>query len=142
MIRAFFDTSALFSAIVSADGGSRELLKRHHRGEISLVMSDYVRLEVERNLSQKVSAKAGVMELLIDLLDMEIVHPQIDDVRKAMNYVEAKDAPIIAAALIANCTHLLTFDKQHLLGNENVAKESGLLVMTPGSLLQSLNTDN
>lgn len=141
MIRAFFDTSVLFSAIVSAEGASRELLKRHHRGEIALVISDYVRLEVERNLIQKVSSKAGVMDLLLDLLDLEIVHAPVEDVRRAMDYAEAKDAPIIAAALVANCTHLLTFDKQHLLDIEAVVKGSGLKVMTPGSLLQFLNAN-
>jgi len=125
MIRAFLDASVLYAAITSASGASRELLKWHKRGELRLVFSEYVRFEVERNLAAKAPQKSGSVELLIDLLDFDLAQPDKALIQKAMIYTEAKDAPVIAGALAGDCSHVLSFDKQHLLGNTRISKESG-----------------
>ena len=39
MTRIFFDSSALFAAILSSRGAARELMRRHMRGELTLVIN-------------------------------------------------------------------------------------------------------
>lgn len=139
MLRAFLDASVIYSAIVSGEGASRELLKRHIRREVTLVVSEYVLKEVANNMAKKSPDKSGSVGLLIDLLDLEIVTITAESVQETMVYTEPKDAPVVAAAIAGQCDYLLTYDKKHLLGNALIAENAGLIIGTPGDLLQKLN---
>jgi hypothetical protein len=50
-------------------------------------------------------------------------------------YVEPKDAAIIAAAIKAHPDYLATLDRKHLLDPPEVAARSGLTILTPGDVL-------
>ncbi|PJF39553.1 MAG: PIN domain-containing protein [Chloroflexi bacterium] len=140
MIKAFVDSSVLYASIISSSGASREILKRNNKGEIQLVITKYVVDETRDNLTAKNPDKAAALELLIDLVSFEFVDVSRKSVQDAVAYTEIKDAPVVAAAIAANCEYLLTFDKQHLLGNQRVAEKSGLTIATPGDLMQRLRT--
>ncbi|PJF39966.1 MAG: PIN domain-containing protein [Chloroflexi bacterium] len=141
MIRAFLDASALFSGIRSASGATRELFKWHLRGELQLIVSAYAVDECIRNLAEDFPDRVGAVEIVLDFLQPEEVNPTPDEVRQVAKYTTAKDAPIVAAALKAECSHLLTFDRKDLIDPPHVAKQSGLIILTPGDLLQQLRTD-
>lgn len=49
-----------------------------------------------------------------------------------------KDAPVVAAAVAANVDYLVTWDRKHLINPPEVAERSGLKVLTPGELMDSL----
>lgn len=138
MNRAFVDASVLYSAIVSASGGSREILKRHLKREIQMLVSEYVLDEVSNNLKSKSPEMAGTVSVLVDLLAFQIVQIDANAIRAAADYTELKDAPVVAAARSGQCDYLLTFDRKHLLNQPEIAKQSGLKIITPGDLLQIL----
>jgi predicted nucleic acid-binding protein len=135
MIRAFVDASVLYSAIISPAGGARELLKRHVRSEIELVVSHYVLEESHFNLTAKNPDLAGAVKLLLDVLALEIAETDTTGVKAAAQYTVLKDAPVVAAAIAGDCQYLLTFDRKHLLDQPDVAAKSGLTIITPGDLL-------
>ena len=138
MIRAFVDASVLYAALVSTSGASRELLRRHVSGQIELVVSPYVLEETRRNLAAKQPDKTGVIDLLLDVIDLKLVDATAEAIKDAAQYTTLKDAPVVAAARAGGCDYLLTFDKKHLLGNALVATQSGSRIITPGDLIQHL----
>ena len=138
MIKAFADASVIIASIISPTGGSRELLKRHSQGEIQLLVNLYVVLEAKRNLTQKSPHNVGNVDMLIDLLALELVDLEAQRVREVAEYTEMKDAPVVAGAIMGKCQYLLTYDKQHLLDKPEIATQSGLIIATPGDLLQFL----
>jgi predicted nucleic acid-binding protein len=72
-----------------------------------------------------------------DSLSAEIVTPTLDQIVSATAVVHPKDAPIVAAAVAANATHLVTFDRKHLMAKrEEIAAAFGLTVITPDQVFQ------
>ena len=132
MLRVFADTSVLFAAVYSATGYARELVLLAADGQLQIILSEDVIQEIERNLARKASAALPAWSVLLDVISPEIVpSPDIDMVRATARYTEPKDAPIIAAALVAGCDYVVTFDQKHLLLRPEVAEESGLRIVTP-----------
>ena len=143
MIRAFIDASVIYAAIVSRTGASRELLRRHVDGEVRLVASKYVLEETQRNLTNKSPNKVVAVELLLDVLRFDVIEIQTTVIQAVAQYVELKDAPVVAAAIAGQCAYLLTYDKQHLLNiAEMINQRTGLQVATPGDLIQYLRGDS
>jgi hypothetical protein len=78
------------------------------------------------------------IEIVLDFMQPEEINPTPDEVLQAARYTVAKDAPIVAAAIKGQCSHLLTFDRKDLINPPAVAQQSGLIILTPGDLLQQL----
>lgn len=142
MIRAFVDASVLFSGIRSATGASRELFKWHMSDKLHLVVSAYAIDECSTNLTQDFPDKAGAVEIVLDFVQPQQVNPTMEAIKEAAQYTVAKDAPIVAAAIQAECSHLLTFDRKDLINPPDVAQQSGLIILTPGDLLRQLRTNS
>ncbi len=54
-----------------------------------------------------------------------------------MEFVELKDAPIVAAAAFANADYLATYDRRHLLAKRaEIEQAYGMLAMTPDEILR------
>ncbi len=138
MIRAFADASVIYSAVHSATGASRELLRRHRAGLVQLVVSDYALVEAKRNLVKDTPDLAHAIDLFFEIYAFELVAPDLKSIQEAATYTVTKDAPIVAAAKHGLCKYLLTYDRQHLLGIRQVAEKSGLTICTPGDLVQLL----
>lgn len=138
MIKAFVDASVIYASLVSSTGAARELLKRRRRGEIQLIVSEYVLDETISNLKSKNPNMVGAVGLLVDILAFDIIEVDAKAVNAAAEYTEMKDAPVVAAAIAGDCTYLLTFDRQHLLNKPEIASQSGLVICTAGDLLQVL----
>ena len=104
----------MYSAVVSRDGGSREVLRRYLLGAVQIVISDYVIEEVRRNLKKKAPTKGSLFEYILKHVSLIVVNPDKPLVLAVAEYVELKDAPIVAAAQHADCSVLLTYDRKHL----------------------------
>ena len=136
MLRIFLDASVLFSAAYSSTGSSRALIREAIRGNLTLVVSPEVLEETKRNLEKKAPHVLDSYIALLSLLKPEIVEtPSQEDVWEAEEYVHSKDAFIIAAAKKAKPDYLTTWDREHLLKVSEVAKESGLIIITPDELM-------
>jgi len=114
----------LFAAALSPTGASRELLRESIRGNVALVLSNFVLAEAERNLMLKRP------DALAD--------PTSEEVAEAATYTVLKDAPIVAAARKANVDYLVSLDRKHLVSVAEVAQRSGLTVVLPEVVLDAV----
>lgn len=139
MCRIFVDASVLFAACYSKVGASRALFQMAARGEVALVISEHVLMEVEKNLRQKAPAAWPTFRELLNLVAAEVVvKPSLQEVKSAAAYTALKDAPIVAAALNAEVDYLVTWDRKHFVNDPKVAQESGLAIVTPDRLVAIL----
>ena len=114
----------MFAAALSPTGASRELLRESIRGNVALVLSNFVLAEAERNLMLKRP------DALAD--------PTSEEVAEAATYTVLKDAPIVAAARKANVDYLVSLDRKHLVSVAEVAQRSGLTVVLPEVVLDAV----
>ena len=63
--RAFLDTSALFAAIWSEEGGGRMLLRLGEAGAVQIVVSRQVLAELERAIRSKAPHALGSLAVLL-----------------------------------------------------------------------------
>ena len=75
MTRVFVDSSVLIAASYSASGASREIMRQAIGGQITLLVSDLVLEETERNLARKVPAALPAFRRFLDMLPSEMVRP-------------------------------------------------------------------
>jgi predicted nucleic acid-binding protein len=137
-MRAFIDASVLFAAAYSSTGASREIIRYALRGQVTLIISEFVLEEAERNLASKVPAAVDIFRQLIQAIPFEVSEPTAEEVRQAEAYTAHKDAPVIAAARRAQTGYLVSLDRRHLVGLPELAARSGLQIVLPEQFLQAL----
>lgn len=124
----FLDANVLFSAVYRAESRLLELWRLPH---CHLVTSRYALEEALRNLD------AAQRERLDDLVaDMVIVAEALPPRTSESWGLPPKDVPILAAAIHARCSHLLTGDVKHfraLLGTT----QGGVLILRPAEFLRT-----
>ena len=129
MNRLFLDANVLFSAAYREESPLRRLWRQPRA---DLVTSAYALVEADRHLD------AEQRRRLADLLeDVEIV-PDVpaDDLPPGIA-LRNKDAPILAAAIAARATHLITGDRRDF-GVHYGERIGGVLVLPPRDSLESL----
>ncbi|MDP3988383.1 MAG: PIN domain-containing protein [Candidatus Levybacteria bacterium] len=137
MIRVFIDSSVLFSACFSKKGASREIILNGIRGELELVISDYVKEEAERNLKEKAPEALPYLQQVLEAIPFKIAKPTLNEIERAALYVEIEDAPIVAGAKYAKADYLVSLDRKHLAGVVDATK-SGIKTVLPAQLLKEL----
>jgi uncharacterized protein len=139
MIRVFVDSSVLFSAAYSASGKAHDLIQLGISKQVMLVISDDVATEVRRNFAIDYPDRLAVVDFFFDQSAFEVAtDPTPEEIQTAARYTALKDAPIVAAALKAECSHLATYDHKHLLDRPEVAEQSGLKIVTPADILDEI----
>lgn len=140
MAKLFVDSSVLFAAAYSTTGAARDLVTMGIEKRVHLAVSDDVVVEVRRNFTAKYPDRLAVVAFFFDNAAFEITEsPTYDEVRRAAQYTVLKDAPIVAAAIKANCTHLITYDRKHLIDPPEVRQRSGLDILTPADAIDQIN---
>ncbi len=127
--RVLLDANVLFSAAWRA--GARLAALWEVPGA-TLVTSTYALEEARRNLEALRPAALARLERLCQQLE---VVEEVDLGLAVGTELAEKDVPILAAALGARCTHLLTGDHQHF-GRFFGGRLRGLLVLTPSRFLE------
>jgi predicted nucleic acid-binding protein len=127
--RLFLDANILFSAAYREDSGLLQLWKIL---DVELITSAYALEEARRNLDSQ-DQKARLNRLMQDL---EVLPERRDlDLPQGIDLVD-KDKPILAVALAAGATHLITGDRWHF-GNYFGKWIGQILVVTPRDYLNS-----
>ncbi len=140
-MRVFVDTSVLFSALYSSNGFARDLVFLAVDKQLAMVVSSDVLDEVERNLLAKIPERIDLWNRLLHMIAFEIAaDPSLEQVGLCEEYVARKDAPIVAAAILAEVDYLVTYDRKHLLEPEEVAARSGLLIVTPDKIVMQFKS--
>ena len=124
--RLFVDANVLFSAAYKPNS---HLLGLWHLLEAEIVASELAFEEARRNLA---ACRPDRLALLDELCQRVAVAPEAEGLPPALDDVELpdKDRPILAAAIAAGCTHLLTGDRRHF-GRLYGRRVAGVLILTP-----------
>ena len=137
MLSVFADSSVLIAGAGSKSGASRTVLVMAEIGLFRLILSRQVLDECERNLRKKLPRALPVLAELLANIDPEIVpDPPAEESIYWEAYIVRKDAPILAAAHLADADRLLTLDRQDF--TMDVAVESDLIILTPGEFVQEI----
>ena len=133
----FLDSSALFAAIVSADGAARALLLLAEAGRVRLLISEQVIAETERAIARKApGALAEVRQAIFQSQARILSDPDPQDVVEHLDWMaDPTDVPILLAAMHARVDYLVTLNRRHFLDDPQVAQRSGLRIGTPGDAL-------
>jgi len=128
--RLFLDANVLFSAAYRAEAGVMQLWRLP---ATALLSSEYAVDEARRNLGE-----TGQLDRL-DALLRDVVRVPAGTMSLASRegvQLPEKDWPIVAGALAARATHLITGDLQHF-GPHFGKKLFGVVVLSPAAYLRS-----
>jgi predicted nucleic acid-binding protein len=127
--RLFLDANVLFSAAYRQGSG---LLQLWNLPDVEKVTSVYALEEARRNLDTEARA-ARLNGLMLEVKVLPELREQ--DLPPGVDLAE-KDKPILAAALAAGASHLITGDRQHF-GCYFGKRVRQTLIMTPRDYLTS-----
>ena len=137
MLRVFTDASVLIAGAGSRHGASRAILTMAEIGLFKLVLSRQVLDECERNLQKKLPDALPVFAELLANIGPEILpDPPLEESARWETIIDAKDAPILAAAVMAGPDRLLTLDVKDF--TPAVAAQAGLIIQTPGDFVKEI----
>lgn len=138
--RAFMDASVLMAASVSETGTAYDLFGSARGGLVILVASEYALGETERNLYRK--APRGLRAFWELRQQLSIVDPVPELVVTVAAEVEPKDAAIVAGAVAARASYLVTYDRRHLLAKADLIQQRyHIETLTPGELLARIRAE-
>ena len=131
--RIFVDADVLFAGAASPNEHSASLviLRMAEITLIEAVTSEQVIAEVERNLLEKIPAAMPAFQMLVRRCLQVVSDPTVGEIRALSQVADAKDLPILAAAVRERCVYLATSYIAHFQpGVESVT------VLKPGDLVQ------
>ncbi|MEG4837564.1 PIN domain-containing protein [Microcoleus sp. B9-D4] len=137
MRRIFADSSVLIAGCGSRTGASRAVLTMAEIGLFKLVVSEQVLEECDRNLRKKIPAALPIFTELLTTINPEIQpDPSLEESSRWAGIIEAKDTPILAAAVLANVDRLLSLNTKDFTAE--VAAQSGLIIQTPAEFVTEI----
>jgi predicted nucleic acid-binding protein len=137
--RIFVDTSVIIAGVGSRVGASHAIMALAELGLLRPVVCPYVMDEAERNIQRKTpEALPRYREVQANIPWELIPDPDLEQVRTWIGVIVAKDAPVLAAAVIAHPHRLVTLDTKDFIEPPQVAARSGLRICTPGDLLREI----
>lgn len=135
--RIFVDANVLIAGADSRTGASNAVLRMAEIGLYRLVVSRQVLDETERNLRQKLPRALANFAEQVATINLEIApDPPAAETARWVGIIEAKDAPILATAVLARVDRFLTLNTKDF--TPAVAAQSGLLIQTPGDLIANI----
>ena len=135
--KIFADANVLIAGADSDSGASNVVLQLAEAGFFTLLVSRQVLDEAERNLRKKLPRSLPNFAAQMSRLQLKIVpDPTPGKTAVWKPIIEAKDAPILAAAVSANADRLITLNTKDF--TPKVAEHSGLIIQTPGEFIQEI----
>jgi len=134
--RVFLDTSVLFAAAWSEQGGARLILKLGEAGAVSLWVGPWVLREADAVLQRKSAASRPYLTLLLDRAQVQVGDEAgSETLERSLAIVGyLPDAQVLAEALEIGVGYFVSLDRKHLVGNPQVAALPFALG-TPGEFL-------
>jgi predicted nucleic acid-binding protein len=124
------DADVLIAGLLSRTGASHAILVLGELGLLRLVLPEAAVAEVRRNLVAKLPEAAPLFEEFLRAVPVQIHRPTSHDRERASELAEAKDVPILAAAIGAGARILVTHNIRHFRSGE------GVRVMRPRMLIE------
>lgn len=132
-LSVFVDANVLVSGARVETGASRVLLRLGEVGLLDLVVSEQVLAEAERAFFRLLPSALPAFRLLVEAACRRVddLPPKI--VARYRARAHPKDAPILAAAVEARCSSLVTFNTRDFR-----PRASEILIETPAELIARL----
>lgn len=135
--RIFFDANVVIAGSMSRKGASRALMMLAAAGVIRMVLSRQVLDEVERNLRNKLPHALPVMAEMLSHIAPEVVdNPPPEASAHWHEHIEAKNAPILEAAVLAGVDYLVTLNSRDF--TPQIATLSGLPIVSPAEFMERI----
>lgn len=138
MKKVFIDSSVLIAACGSEFGASALVLQYAKEGRIKLFLSIEVIMEAKKNVLLKMG-KINVQRLAFFLTTVPytIARPlKKRDIQKCSQWINAKDVPVLTAAMKTQSDFLLTLDKKHFLQPTVINFAKNLRIVIPGEFIK------
>ena len=114
------DADVLIAGLLSRTGASHAILVLGELGLLRLVLPEVAVDEVRRNLAAKLPEAAPLFEEFLRVVPVQIHRPTSRDRDRASELADAKDVPILAAAIGAGARLLVTHNVRHFRSSEGV----------------------
>jgi predicted nucleic acid-binding protein len=124
------DADVLIAGLLSRSRASHAVLVLGELGLLRLVLPEAAVTEVRRNLAAKLPEAAPLFEEFLRAVSVEIHRPTADDRERAQKLADAKDVPILAAAIGAGAPLLVTHNIRHFRSGQ------GVRVVRPRTLIE------
>ncbi len=138
MIRVFFDSSVIISAIISKTGGSRRLMELTKENKLTGVISQGILEEV---ISKTIKIRAGEREIISFVKDNGLLIREKVKETETEEFIglvtDPKDLHVLAAAKLTKCQYLVTLDKKHLLQANTKKQFKPLQIVSPKEFLEN-----
>jgi putative PIN family toxin of toxin-antitoxin system len=136
-LRVFLDTSVIIAGMVSGRGAAHEVLRLGESGVIQVYLSEQVLTEADRVFSAKFPTLIAEFHKFLRNLDPVLVDdPTRAEVSSIEGWINADDAPILAAAIKSRADCLVTWDLKHFQSRK-VTENVQLPIFTPGEFLEN-----
>ena len=133
----FVDANILIAGSASETGASRVVLAQAEYGMIQLVVTRQILLETERNIRLKLPAVLPRLSELLLHLNLHILDdPEPAQYARWLSIIEAKDAPILEAAVQCEPDFFLTLNSKDF--TTAVAQSTGLIILSPSEFVQHI----
>ncbi len=137
MRRVFVDANVLIAGADSQSGASNAVLKMGEVGLFQLVVCRQVLDEAERNLRKKLPRALPNFAAQLARLRLEILpDPSPDQVYPWEAIIEAKDAPILCAAVAGQVDRFITLNTKDF--TPQVAAHSGLVIQPASEFVEEI----
>lgn len=112
-MRLFLDANVLFSAVLRPEDREYAFFRLARQGRCRICSSVYAREEAERNLTRKAPALLRRFHEIMPLVELTAEPDEAHILWALAQGLPAKDAPILAAAVLARADRLVTGDRRH-----------------------------
>ena len=137
MMKVFLDSSVLVAASASKTGASAFVLGYCRRKKVLGYTSLDALGEAKKNVVLKLEPLSqNRFAFFLKHANILLVEdPSVEETAKCEKVINAKDAPILAAAVKGPASFLLTLDRKHFLKPEVMAFAKSLEILTPGEFV-------
>lgn len=133
--KVFLDTSVIFAAVLSPEGGARMVLRLGESRLVHLWIGRQVLRECEAVVRYKAAHSLSYLALLLDTagvqIGIEAGSTSLEHARRLVTY--PPDALVLAEAIESQPDWFLTHDHQHLL--KTATEKLSFRIGTPGDFL-------
>ena len=126
------DADVLIAGLLSRTGASHAILVLGELDLLRLVLPEAGVAEVRRNLAAKLPEAVPLFEEFLRAVPTQIHRPTAHDRERARELADAKDVPILAAAIGAGARVLVTHNIRHFRSGE------GVRVVRPRTLIEEV----
>jgi len=133
--RVFIDADALFAGAASPSdhGASLVVLRMAEITLIDALASEQVIAETERNLRNKLPEALPAFRVLVQRCLQIVPDPTAPETERHAGKADAKDLPILVAALREGCPWLITFNVR-----DYQPGDAAVTVLSPGDFVQEI----